>query len=585
MYLCRTIMSSFRLLLLGCLFFGAAVFSAEAATLSLSPGSNVYSSGDTFTVRVAVNSAGASINAAEGTIRFNPGELSVVNVSRSNSIFNLWVAEPTFSNSNGTISFSGGLPSGYTGSNGTIMNITFRAVGSGAARVTFANGSVLANDGRGTNVLSSMNGGTYTIQAASTEPREEVIVEYVAPANTPAAPVVTSRTHPDEDAWSKSRTAELEWTLPPGITGVRTLLSDSPTAVPNIVYDTPITSRTIELEEGVQYFHIQFRNADGWGRVTHYRLAVDSEAPSEITISSPEPPDFTKASQELVVAVSDATSEVNSFLIRINADEPFPYTRETASSTITLPPLDPGYHTVIIEAFDEAGNSIVGSYSFTIEAFTAPTFTNPPTEVNEGVIPVITGLTRPNATVEITVRYGSSDPLTYTVPSDEGGVFTFISEFPLSSGVYLLTAQATDAAGAKSAVSEPIRIAVQQPGYLRLGGLIVNFLSVFITLVALTLLLGFTIWYGFVYFRRFRRRVQVESSEALTIVKKEFALLLTDVTEQAEVLQSSRKTKKLTKAEEEVFAFMTDALRQAELRIEKEVQDITDVLSGDEQNK
>jgi hypothetical protein len=363
---------------------------------------------------------------------------------------------------------------------------------------------------------------------------------------------------------------------------VRTLLSDSPTAIPNVVYDTPIDSISLELDQGVQYFHIQFRNADGWGRVAHYRLAVDSEPPSSITIAAPESADFTNPEQVLVVAVDDTASEVNRFMIRIDAEEPFEYIRENATSTITLPTLDPGYHTVVLEAFDEAGNSIVGTYSFTIEAFARPEFTSVPTQVNEGVIPVITGTTRPNSSVEIILQKGTNEPVSYITQSNAEGVFTFIPEAALTSGVYELTARATDERGAKSDLSEPVRIAVQQPGYVRIGGIIVSFLSVLVPLFAMVLLLIATLWYGFAYLRRFRTRVQVESSEALAIVKKEFTVLRQDLNEQSEVLKSARKTKKLTKAESEMLAFMGDALTSAERRIEKEVEDVSKVANDDE---
>lgn len=188
-------------ILLGLYFFSAAF--AEAASLGLTPGTGVYAANGTFSVKVIVNTGGQSVNAADGTISFNPKELSVVSVNRSSSIFNLWVAEPSYSNSAGTISFSGGSPSGYSGSVGTIMTVTFRAAGAGTARVNFKNGSVLANDGRGTNILSSMNGGTYTIQPQTATPEPEII-EYVAPANTPTTPNISSLTHPDSEKWYQS---------------------------------------------------------------------------------------------------------------------------------------------------------------------------------------------------------------------------------------------------------------------------------------------------------------------------------------------------------------------------------------------
>ncbi len=119
-------------------------FWAEASTLSLSPATGVYTTGSTFTVRVVVNTKGAAINAADGTLSFNPKELQVVSVSRASSIFNLWTTEPTFSNSAGTISFSGGSPTGFTGAAGTVMTATFRTLGAGSPRVTMSSGSVLA---------------------------------------------------------------------------------------------------------------------------------------------------------------------------------------------------------------------------------------------------------------------------------------------------------------------------------------------------------------------------------------------------------------------------------------------------------
>ncbi|MCA9362073.1 hypothetical protein KC906_01740, partial [Candidatus Kaiserbacteria bacterium] len=445
-------------MLLGSAYLATAT-DAAAASLQLSPNTGVYTANNTFTARVLVNPGGQSINAAEGTLSFNPAELSVVSVSRAGSIFNLWVTEPTYSNTAGTISFSGGSPTGYSGQTGTIMTVTFRAVAAGTARVNFTNGSVLANDGKGTNILTAMNGGVYTIQAKSTAPEPEVI-EYIAPANTPAAPVIRSTTHPDPGKWYSANEAVLSWSLPAGVVAVRTLLDESPTTVPTKVYEDPISSITLsDLPEGESYFHLQFKNDEGWGKVTHYRLAADTENPSKITIALAPEADLTDPEQTLMVKVVDDTSAVRMFKVTIDADEPYDFVDETGSSTIALPPLDPGYHTVFIEAFDEAGNSIVGTYSFTILSFDKPVFTEYPSEINEEVIPVIKGLTRPEATVTIKLARVGGEPSVYSVVADVGGEFIFIPEGTFSNGVYELTAQATDLHGAQSAVSEAIRIA------------------------------------------------------------------------------------------------------------------------------
>lgn len=574
-YFIRSVFSASLLLIA---FFSTA-YVAEAASLGISPSTGVYTANGTFSVRVIVNTDGKSVNAAEGTLSFNPRELSVVSVNRTSSIFNLWVTEPTYSNSAGTISFSGGLPSGYIGSAGTIMNVTFKAAGAGTARVNFTNGSVLANDGKGTNILTSMNGGSYTIQAQAATPVPEVI-EYVAPANTPAAPVINSATHDDPSVWHQKKEAVLSWSLPSGVTAVRTLLDDNPTSIPTKVYEVPIKTITLsDLPEGVSYFHVQLKNDDGWGKVTHYRLAIDSEKPLKIDITQPADADLAAPDQTLQVKVEDATSKVKLYKVKVDAAEPFEFIDATASGTIPLTALLPGYHTIIIEAFDEAGNSIVGTYAFTIEAFDRPRFTEYPAEVSEDVIPVIKGVTRANANVEITLQRIGADTTSYTVTADDSGEFVFIPEGRFSTGVYELTARATDAFGAQSDVSESIRIAVQQPGFIRVGSFIISLLSVLIPLIVLLVFLALGVWYLITYARRFRRVVRVESVEALEILRKEFTELQTVLGHHQRLLQESRKTKKLTEGEQAMVDAVGSALKSSQQKVEKEIKDITNLTN------
>jgi Cohesin domain len=555
-------------------FFGFA-YTASAATLSVSPGTGVYNTGSTFTVRVMVNSSGKPINAAEGTLTFNPSELSVISANRSGSIFNLWVTEPTVSG--GSISFSGGLPSGYTGTAGNIMTVTFKAKGSGTVKVNFSSGSVLANDGMGTNVLSSMSGGTFTVTAAAPTPApEQVVVEYVAPANTPGAPAVTSATHADQKKWYVAKDAELAWELPAGVIALRTSLDSRSTAIPTKVYDTPVRSlKLTDLSEGVSYFHIQFKNKDGWGKVTHYRLAVDSQKPTEIKISQKENSDTNSPEQLLVVNVTDTGSEVKRFKVQIDNGEASEMTRATATGTLKLPALPPGYHTVIIEAFDEAGNSIIGNYSFNIESFEKPIFTEYPNEINEQVIPVIKGKTRPNSTVEITLTKTGAEPTTFKVTSDKDGLFIFIPEGKFSTGVYEIKARASDEYGAQSQDSDTIKIAVQQSGFIRVGSLLVSFLSVIIPLIGLAGLAVVGTWYMVMYLRRFRKAIKKESNEALDILHREFSSLQQELRKQEVLLQESRKTKKLTKSEADMIEVFDRALQNSQRNVEKEIIDVT----------
>jgi len=569
------IKQNFQVACIAIALFLVSAVAADAAALRITPDTGVYQVGSTFTARVQIATQGQSVNAAEGTIKFNPNELSVVSVTRSGSIFNLWVTEPAFSNSAGTVNFSGGVPTGYSGSVGNVLSITFRVTNAGSPRVTFTDGSVLANDGRGTNVLTSMTGGSYTAQAASAAPVAEVI-EYVAPANTPAAPRINSDTHPDPANWSNETTAELSWTLPAGITAVRTLLDDRSSTVPTNVYDNPISSISLdELPEGVSYFHLQFRNADGWGRITHYRLAVDSVGPANIAITTASTTDETNPQQVLQVTTDEEGSGVVRYLVKINEAEPFEFIDEAGAGLITLPVLKPGYHAIIVEAFDAAGNSTIGTYSITVDAFEKPVFTDIPTSMTANVIPVIRGLTRPNSLVTVFFSRIGNEPNVIEVTADAEGVFTYIPEGELYSGVYEISAEATDTYGAQSARSDSQRIAVQEPGYVRIAGQFVDAMSVIVPLLLLAVLLVLGMWYLLFVFRRFKGSVRVESVEALDILHREFSNLQVILRNQESTLQSSRKAKKLTKAESEMIEVIDKALQTSQRTVEKEIQDVT----------
>jgi len=122
------------------------------------------------------------VNAAEGVIAFSPEKLEVRSISKAPSVFNLWAQEPSFSNTQGRVSFEGVvLNPGFVGE-GTILTITFRAKTPGTAQWSFSSGSILANDGSGTNVLTSLGTAQFTFVGApppTTQSEEEKSKPYV----------------------------------------------------------------------------------------------------------------------------------------------------------------------------------------------------------------------------------------------------------------------------------------------------------------------------------------------------------------------------------------------------------------------
>lgn len=147
--------------ILGLFFFA---LDAKAATLYFSPASPTYTIGDSFQISLFVSSADQAMNAAQATINFPADKLEMISVSTKNSIFSLMVENPVFSNVNGSASFSGiVLNPGYTGKSGRLVTLNFRAKTLGQANLSVSNAQVLANDGLGTNILTSRGSGNVTI--------------------------------------------------------------------------------------------------------------------------------------------------------------------------------------------------------------------------------------------------------------------------------------------------------------------------------------------------------------------------------------------------------------------------------------
>jgi hypothetical protein len=158
---------SFTLLIIFFSFLSFNTKVAHAATLYINPSSGNFSVGNIFTVNILVNTQDVSVNNAEALLNFPKDLLEIVSISKSGSIFSLWVEEPVFSNSSGTLSFNGGVPTpGFTGFSGKALSVVFRVKKIGSASVIFSSASVRANDGYGTDVLTGTGPANFNLSKA-----------------------------------------------------------------------------------------------------------------------------------------------------------------------------------------------------------------------------------------------------------------------------------------------------------------------------------------------------------------------------------------------------------------------------------
>lgn len=151
-----------RLVFLSTLLFFPFLVQAADGTLYMMPERGAYKIGEVFEVRVLADSGGVPINAVEAELNFNPHALSVEKISVEKSILSSWSTDPFFSNADGIIQFSGWTGGTFTGQDGLLVTITFKALRDASANAHLAAGAMLAVQD-GSNIITSMKSGVYTV--------------------------------------------------------------------------------------------------------------------------------------------------------------------------------------------------------------------------------------------------------------------------------------------------------------------------------------------------------------------------------------------------------------------------------------
>lgn len=574
----------FLILKTSLVFFAVSLFfiffkvsSAQAATLYVGPASGSYNAGTTFSVSVYVSSSDQAINAVSGVLSYPTDKLEVTSVSKSGSVINLWVQDPSYSNGAGTVSFEGiVLNPGYKGSGGKIIGVTFRTKGSGDASVRFSSGSVLANDGQGTNILTGMGTGKYGIQVKETGPVAEESESPAVVTGTPAAPKVNSTTHPSPDAWYANNTPQLSWSLPAGTQSTRLLIGKLPQVNPSVNYSPAINSRTLDpLEDGVWYFHVALKNAAGWGGVTHYRLQIDTQQPDYFNLESIVAEDNKSPFRQFKFDATDKTSGIAYYEVQIDSGEVIKWQDDGTHIYKTLA-LGPGKHIMIIRAVDKAGNFLTSVVEFSIEPLEPPTIIEYPKELRTQDILLIKGKTYPKSQVEIYLQRERYEATSQKTQSDELGNFTFVAEDKLPEGSYKMWAEVINDQGARSQSTDKYTIYVRPLKIVRFGSITVSILSVIIPLLSLLLFLIGIMWYGMHKLKLLRKRVKVEAKEAEQVLHSEFDLLKKRIKTHVRALEKASKKRVLTKEEKKAIEEFKRDLDYVEQKVKKEIKDIED---------
>lgn len=542
--------TSFTIILGTALFFA---HTAQAATLFFTPGTGEFGLNKEIVVDLKIDSDGVGVNAGQATIRFPKDMLEVKSVDKTDSAFNFWLEEPSFSNTDGVITFVGGTPYGISGASIKVLNITFLTKSAGTAVLSFVDSAVTASDGSGTNVLSKTNEAGFTISPESTPatitpatatvaPPVQIKREPVAPVGLPKKPTISVPLYSNQEEWSNhSNIFTASWALPLDITGVATTLNKQPN-YSSTKSEGLFDSKSFEaLSDGIWYLHIQFRNDIGWGPATHYRIAVDTKTPLPFELTSDESALSDNPTPVFNFKTNDSLSGLREYRMRVDNGEWVSIEAKDFKGSYKMPTQAPGKHTLLIQAVDNANNSIEDTLEYEILPLVSPTFTFVTEKLFSDEIKGLSlrGTGLPGTEILLTLKKKEATVINKIVSVDANGNWELTSSELLLSGKYIATIQNKDARGALSLVITAPEI-------------VVTGRYTTVTITTIIILIG-ALFGGFWFYERRRERTKLRIQVAERDTANVFNMIKTDV----EKLQDAQKTS--TPADDE---FIADKLKK-----------------------
>lgn len=558
--------------LLSTFYFLLSFSLAHAATLYFTPSSGSHAVGQTFSVSVYTGSTDQAMNAVSGTVSFPSDKLELLSLSKTGSIVSLWVQEPSFSNGAGTATFEGiVLNPGYTGSAGKIITLTFKAKQAGVAALSFTTSSVLANDGKGTNILTGVGTGSFSLGSAPAESTTPAVS-----SGAPQAPKITSPTHPDPNQWYSKPDATFAWVVPDDVTQVRVLYDKFPYSQPTVTYNASVNKKELaSVADGTWYFHAQFQNDSGRSAVSHFRFQIDTEKPDSLNIEQVLSDDSTDPVGQFTVTATDKLSGIGHFEIKVDGNSPENWSGPSGTIYRTKP-LSPGKHTFLVKAFDKAGNYITDSKDFNTKSLEVPIITDVKKEFSEGDVISFRGNTKyhdKGDTVIVKIQYDSQPIIERTQKIiDNDGNFTFVlDDQKLATGAYSVWVRAADSRGAQSEDSPKYTFAIVSAGFFAVGSIVTSYLSMILILLLLIIAILVALYYIRHKFLMFKRKVKKTEGDAEEAIRRAFSTLREEVKSQIAMLDNRAV---LSDDERRIYFKLREALHVSEKYITRKVKDI-----------
>lgn len=562
-----SLLSFFLLIFLCWPFFS----KAKEASFFVLPETGSFRIGQSFNVSVYIASEGAAMNAAQAKLTFPPQILEVAGISKTGSIFTLWVQEPVWSNSQGEISFGGGLSSpGYRGSSAKVITVTFKGKTTGRASIGFKEEMVLENSASAPNIFSKSNGAVFAIFG----------LEVPEGPRPPLAPEITSPTHPIESNWYPNNNPSFQWQISADISDVSYLFDKNPSAVPdNVSEGKAVSEQFSNIDDGVWHFHLKAKNSIGWGSASHFKIQIDTSPPGPFDVTVDNEGDETNPYPFLFFHTEDSASGVAYYEVRIGDGEVLK-ALEGKTTPFRMPFQALGAHPVSIKAFDYAQNFTESKTLVEVKSIDVPEITVAPENFLSGKeMLYLEGKSIPNVEVIIFLKRGEELIKTWQVQSNNKGEWYIKEEGLFKSGQYQIEARAKDGRGAVSNPSEPRYVKVSLSG-IAFGPFVFSFQAVVIFCFVLLILAFFILFYVFWRTKEEKERIFRETEDLKNKFYKEFRELEADIKRELETLRWLRGRRETTKEEEKRERDLLKNLKDVKEVFRKELRDIEDIISS-----
>lgn len=319
------------------LIFGLfTALRVNAAVLYAGSAYQTIAEGQTFVIDWFLDTEGRPINTIALKLKFTTNILEAVEANAGQSVLSLWVKYPEFSNHEGTIELSGGIPGGLAGEKIPLFRTVFRAKAPGSARIMMEeNSGVLLADGKGTPEKLSFQVLNFPVGTKGILP--------VA---------VSSPSHPDPDIWYRDNRVVIAFEPKSG-EDYSYSFSSNLDIFPDDKKDESSGMMIYEnLPDGIYYFKLNAKIGNSnWQEAGIFRVQIDTTPPEAFEPRFGTEPTIFSGKPFLSFSAVDKTSGISHYKIKAGAVSGI---REIQSPYQLSRPLFA--NSLEIQAIDRAGN-------------------------------------------------------------------------------------------------------------------------------------------------------------------------------------------------------------------------------------